>query len=176
VRSAAADGILTIAATDELAIAGPWSLNASGMGPGRRLEGGLRSTLELRRRGDALAAAAIETSLAADIDEARAVRRATATGSIRSLGDNPAGLDAGVELELGDAAESYRDCGRVRRPPADRAARRLHAEPRLLDASWEATATPGLVARLRARAGAARAVGELVGNREAGPRSGRLEV
>ena len=177
VRSAAADGTLMIAATDELAIAGPWSLNASGLGPGRRLEGGLRSTLELRRTGDALAGAAIETSLAADIDEVGAVRRATATGSILSLGDNPAGLDAGVELELGDAAESYRvtvDGSGGRRLIELRAG--FTPEPRLLDASWEATATPGLVATFAH----GRALPELWGSSSGTARldleAGRLEV
>lgn len=146
VRAAAVDGTVTIAATDELTMAGRWSLSASGMGPRRRLEGGLQSTLELRRRGETLATAAIETSLAADIDEAGAVRRATATGGIRSLGDEPVGLDAGLELELADEAESCRvtvDGSGGRRLLELRAG--FTTEPWVVDANWEATAAQGLM-------------------------------
>jgi hypothetical protein len=146
VRSATAEGTITVTATDTLAVTGPWSVAASNLGPGRRLEGVLESTLEARRAGTATLAAVIDTSLTAEVDGSGAVRKLATAGGIHSLGDHPVGLDADVELELADEEESYMLIvdGSGGHRLVDASARFASA-PRVLDATWHANLTPGLV-------------------------------
>jgi len=147
VRSAKAEGTVTVTATDTLELTGPWSVTVSNVGPNRRLEGALESTLEARRQGRPRLAAVVDTALAAEVDRSGAVRRVAAAGGIHSLGDEPVGLDADLELELQQDSESYRltvdDAGRRRLLEGSA---QFGFAPRVLEATWEATLTPGLVA------------------------------
>lgn len=146
VRSGGAEGTITVLASDTVTLVGPWSVTASNVGPKRRLSAEVDSNLEARRDGTAFLAAAIAASIGSEIDSTGAIRQLAAEGGIRSLGDEPVGLDATLGLELADDTESYRlivDGSGGHRLLDGHA--QFASTPRVLDATWEAHLTPGLV-------------------------------
>jgi hypothetical protein len=177
VRSAEADGTITVTVSDTLELTGPWSVAASNLGPDRRLEGMLESTLEARRAGTATLAAVIDTSLTSEVDGSGAVRKLAAAGGIHSLGDQPVGLDADVELELADEEESYRltvdGSGGHRLVEASA---QFGSVARVLDASWQANLTPGLVTAFARDRAVPELWGESTGSAELDLEAGRLTI
>ncbi len=147
VRSADAEGTITVLLSGEATVDGSWSVTASNIGPDREASAALDTTLESRRDGQGVLVADIDASVGAVIDGAGAVRRLGAEGSIRSRGDAPVGLDTGLELELEKDIEAYRlqieGSGGHRLLDAKAGFRPSH---RVFDAAWEAQLTPGLVA------------------------------
>ncbi len=177
VRSAEAHGTIAVLASNAVTLSGPWSVTAGDLGPNRRLEAALDSTLEVRRDGNAVLAAAIDGSIGADIDGRGAVRNLAAEGGISSLGDTPVGLDSGLALELAGDAESYRLTvdGSGGHRLLDASAQFATAA-RLLEATWHANLTPGLVAAFARGRALPELWGESMGTAALDLEARRLEV
>jgi len=147
VRSAEAEGTITVLLSDAATVVGPWSVTAEDIGPDRKASAVLDATLESRRDDDAILVAAIDVSVGAEINGAGAMKGLAADGGIRSLDEEPVGLGTAVELVLAPDAESYRmqidGSGGHRLLDAKG---RFTSAPRVLDAAWEVRLTPGLVA------------------------------
>jgi hypothetical protein len=147
VRSADARGSLEIVLSDEFGVAGPWTMRASDLVPNRESRAAFEGTFEAARMGDVVAAADVTASVATDLDGSAAVRRLAAGAGFRSLGGDPRGLDATLELDLAGDRESYSLA------VDGSAARRLlevgavfDPASRQVDASWESHVTPDQLA------------------------------
>ncbi len=147
VRSADAEGTITVLLSDAATVVGSWSVTASNIGPDREASAALDTTLESRRGGQGVLVADIDASVGTEIDGAGAIRMVAADGGIHSVGDDPVGLDTSLELELEEDIEAYRlqieGSGGHRLLDAKAGFRSSH---RVFDAAWEAQLTPGLVA------------------------------
>jgi hypothetical protein len=147
VRRLEAEGSIELILSDEVVVAGPWTLEASGLGPDRRAEASIEATLEGRRDAEPFAAAVVTASSTAVVAGDGVITRLTAGAGLRAASDEPRGIDADVTAELAKDVEIYRfsvDTSSDRRMVD--ATARFEPGARQLEASWTTEITPGQLA------------------------------
>lgn len=147
VRRADVEGTVAVFLAGGLSVVGPWNATASDVGPDRRLSATVDSTLETSRAEEILLAARVVAKVEAGTDDDAALRTISAEGQIRSLGQEPEGLDALVSLDLADTSETY---SLTVNGSEKHRLLEVHAgfepETDAINVAWEATTTEGLVA------------------------------
>jgi len=144
VRAFEAAGRLAVQPSEDVEIAGPWTLTLDSLGAGATTTLRLEASTETRRDGEAVAASTIAVSATADVASDGRVTRVALDAGLRPL-------DRDVEVRATAAAELGADVERYRFDLDGPKARLVHLEaafvPRVsLDGGFELNVTEGLVA------------------------------
>jgi hypothetical protein len=152
VRRFASDGRVRLTGNTDVDVTGPWTLTAEAIGPGRTSRGTLSTTLDLRSAGEPVLAAVFDGAVTLGSEDDGSIRSVEADLRTRTTdAADPVGLDTAVTLELDEPEERYvvavDGVGGHRLLDLDT---RLDPDARTVAATWNAQATPGLIAAFAA--------------------------